>query len=119
MTTTRLLPSASACRCKRWYVYIVQCRDGTYYTGATTHLERRVKLHNAGKGAKYVRGRGPVTLVYAKAHRSYPQALRAERQLKQLARKQKEDVISWSSSKRMGGRMSRWLGMALELLKKS
>lgn len=83
--------------------YIVQCRDGTYYTGATTHLERRVTLHNAGKGAKYVRGREPVRLVYARPCRSYRQALRMERALKQLTRRQKAALIGPSRAR------SRWL----------
>ena len=46
------------------YTYIVQCSDGTLYTGWTTDVERRVRTHNSGKGAKYTRSRLPVTLVY-------------------------------------------------------
>ncbi len=78
----------------RYDVYIVQCADSTYYTGSTNNLERRLKLHNAGHGAKYLRGKGPVTLVYAKAYRSYKNAMRAERNLKQLTRKRKAELIA-------------------------
>ena len=46
------------------YMYVVQCADGTLYTGYTTDIERRIKTHNAGKGAKYTRPRLPVTLIY-------------------------------------------------------
>ena len=47
-----------------WTVYILQCRDGTLYTGITDNLPRRLAAHNGGKGAKYTRGRGPVVLVH-------------------------------------------------------
>ena len=76
-----------------YYVYMVQCRDGTYYTGSTNDLKHRLKLHNAGNGAKYLRGKGPVTVVYMKEYWYYKRALDAERQLKKLTRKQKEELI--------------------------
>jgi len=75
-------------------VYIVQCADGTYYTGYTHDLPRRLKLHNGGHGAKYTRDRGPVTLVYAKRYRYYKNALKEERRLKTLRRPQKTALIS-------------------------
>ena len=71
----------------RFVVYIVQCKDQTYYTGSTNNLEQRLKLHNNGNGAKYVRGRGPVTLVYAKAYRYYKNAVKAEGRLKRHTRR--------------------------------
>jgi putative endonuclease len=77
---------------KQW-VYIVECRDGTYYTGCTKDLENRIALHNSGNGAKYLRGKLPVKLVYAKEYRYYKNALRAERNIKKLTRKQKERLI--------------------------
>ena len=67
-----------------YYVYIVQCINGTYYTGYTNNLENRIKEHNSGHGAKYLRGKGPVKLVYAKEYRYYKNVLRAERNLKKL-----------------------------------
>ena len=77
----------------QYYVYMVECADGTYYAGATNDLEKRLQLHNNGHGAKYVRGRGPVSVVYQKAYRSYTRALQAESALKQLTRKQKEALV--------------------------
>ncbi|MBI4343038.1 MAG: GIY-YIG nuclease family protein [Candidatus Omnitrophica bacterium] len=85
--------SAPLRRDARCWVYIVRCADGTYYTGYTSHLRERIRLHNAGRGAKYVRGRGPVRLVYAKAFRSFRHAAREEYRLKQLRRAQKAALI--------------------------
>lgn len=75
---------------RAYYLYMVQCADGTYYTGATNNLKARIKLHNAGRGAKYVRGRGPVALVYTKRYRNHREAVQAEARLKKLARSEKE-----------------------------
>lgn len=75
------------------YFYVLICRDGSFYGGYTNNLERRIKLHNEGKGAKYTRGRGPVTLTYYKSFPSKGEALSAEYQFKQLSRKQKEDFL--------------------------
>lgn len=77
----------------RFFVYIVQCRDGTYYTGYTKNLEERIALHNSGTGADYLKGKLPVKLVYAKEYRYYKSALRRERNIKKLTRKQKEKLI--------------------------
>ena len=77
----------------RYYAYIVECADGTYYAGSTNNLANRLTLHNNGRGAKYVRGRGPVQLVYQKAHRDYRRALQAERALKRLTREEKEVLV--------------------------
>jgi putative endonuclease len=76
-----------------FHVYIVQCIDGTYYTGSTKNLEERIKLHNKGNGSKYLRARLPVKLVYAKKHRYYKTVLNAERNIKKLTRKQIEELI--------------------------
>lgn len=77
----------------QWYVYIVECRDGTLYTGITDDIPRRMEAHNAGKGAKYTRGRGPVTLVYQEDAPSHSQALRREYYIKQLTRAEKQVLI--------------------------
>ena len=77
---------------KHW-VYIVRCHQGTFYVGYTINLEQRIKLHNGGHGAKYLRGRGPVELVYSKEYRYFKNALHAERNLKKLTRKEKEALI--------------------------
>ncbi|MBI5049841.1 MAG: GIY-YIG nuclease family protein [Nitrospirae bacterium] len=77
-----------------FFVYIVKCANGTYYTGYTNNLENRIKLHNKGDGAKYLKGKLPVQLVYAKEYKYYKNALHAERNLKKLTRKEKEVLIS-------------------------
>ncbi len=77
----------------KFYVYIVECKDGSYYTGYTNDLKERVKLHNNGHGARYLRGKLPARLVYAKEYRYYKNALHAERNLKKLTRGQKEELI--------------------------
>jgi putative endonuclease len=80
-------------RKSKYWIYIIQCRDGTYYTGYTNDLERRIALHNRGYGAKYLRGKLPVRLVYAKEYRYYKNALRRERTIKKMTRKQKERLV--------------------------
>ncbi len=76
-----------------FYVYIVQCIDGMYYTGSTKNLEEIIKLHNKGNGAKYLRARLPVKLVYAKKYRYYKNVLHAERDIKKLSRWKKEELV--------------------------
>ena len=85
--------SENFARRSKWWVYILQCRDGRYYTGYTKDLEKRVALHNSGNGAIYLRTRLPVKLVYAKEYRYYKNALRAERRVKKLTRAQKLNLI--------------------------
>lgn len=75
------------------WVYIVECKNGIYYTGYTTNLEERIAQHNCGRGAKYLKGRLPVGLVYAKEYRYYKNALHAERNIKKMTRAQKERII--------------------------
>lgn len=74
------------------YVYMVECCDGTFYTGWTTCLERRLKAHNSGKGAKYTRSRGPVKLIYYEEFATKEEAMRREYEIKQLTRKEKEGL---------------------------
>ncbi|GGE84513.1 GIY-YIG nuclease family protein [Priestia taiwanensis] len=75
-------------------MYIVQCRDASYYIGYTTNVEKRVCTHNNGTGAKYTRARRPVILLYYEEHDTKSEALKAEYQLKQLTRKKKEEYIT-------------------------
>ena len=75
------------------YVYIVRCHDNTFYTGWTTDLNKRIKTHNAGKGAKYTKIRRPVELVYYETFESKSDALKREYQIKQLKRNEKEKLI--------------------------
>ncbi len=75
------------------YVYMLRCADGTLYTGWTSDLAQRVKVHNSGHGAKYTRSRTPVTLVYSEEVSDKPAALKREYAIKQLTREQKEKLI--------------------------
>jgi putative endonuclease len=75
------------------YVYMVRCRDGSLYTGWTTDLEKRVKTHNAGQGAKYTRSRLPVELVYYEELDTREAALRREAAIKKLSRERKELLV--------------------------
>lgn len=75
-----------------WYVYIVLCsKDNSLYTGITNNLDRRIKQHNSGKGAKYTKNRGPVVLVKSFKVETKSQALKLEYKIKQLPRQQKLD----------------------------
>ena len=76
-----------------YYVYLLRCADDTLYTGISIDLERRLSLHNAGKGAKYTRGRRPVTLVYQETQPDKGAALRREREIKQMRREEKLALI--------------------------
>lgn len=68
------------------YTYILQCSDGTLYTGYALNLNKRIAAHNSGKGSKYTRGRLPVSLVYYEVLDTKKEALRRERQIKKLDR---------------------------------
>jgi len=80
------------------YFYVLTCRDGSYYGGYTNNLERRLKLHNEGKGAKYTRGRGPVSLTFAKEFDTKEEAMKAEYRFKQLTRLKKEQFLNREAS---------------------
>lgn len=78
-----------------WFVYILQCADGSYYTGITVDLDARTQAHNQKKtGAKYTRARRPVSLVYAESLDSRSQAQKREIAIKRLTRAQKISLIS-------------------------
>ena len=76
------------------YTYIVKCRDNTYYPGWTKDLDRRRTAHNSGTGAKYTRSRRPVCLVYYEAYGTKEEAMRREREIKRMSRKEKEKLIA-------------------------
>lgn len=78
---------------KTYYVYLLECRDKTLYCGYTTDLEKRVKTHNKGKGAKYTKYRLPVRLVYFEVYDEKAIALRREVAIKKLSRKEKLRLI--------------------------
>ena len=76
-----------------FYVYIVECKDGTLYTGWTTDLKRRISEHNQGKGAKYTRSRYPVELKYFEEIETKQEAMKREWKIKKLSRKDKIELI--------------------------
>ena len=77
----------------KYYIYMLKCVDERYYVGYTHNLEERIKLHNKGNGAKYLKTRLPVQLVYSKEYKYYKNARHAEINLKKATRKQKEELI--------------------------
>ena len=81
------------------YCYIVECSDGTYYTGWTTDPERRVKQHNKGVGAKYTSTRRPVKLVYLEPQPNRTDAMRRELAIKKMKRVQKSKLVEGYEAK--------------------
>jgi len=82
---------------KPWYVYILRCADGTLYTGITNDLEKRVRAHLEGHGAKYTRSRLPVELVFFENAESRSAATRREAEIKRLSRRDKLALFACSS----------------------
>ena len=82
------------------YAYIVECADGTLYSGWTNDLEKRIAAHNAGQGAKYTRSRRPVTLRYYEEFEDKNEALRREAALKKLSRAKKQALIESGKNKK-------------------
>jgi len=77
-----------------WQVYILKCADGTFYTGITTDIKRRVKEHhNSVLGAKYTRGRRPVKLAYSRKMKNKPLAAKEECRIKKMTRLEKRKLI--------------------------
>ena len=74
-------------------VYVLECGDGTYYTGYTNRLEERIEAHENGEGAKYTRGRGPFELVHRETYETKSEALSREHEIKNLTRAKKEELI--------------------------
>ena len=83
------------------YMYVVECRDGSYYTGYTTDVKKRIAVHNSGKGAKYTRARLPVKLIYAEGFDSKEEAMSAEALLKRKKRPQKESYLNDNQNKNL------------------
>ena len=83
------------------YTYILRCRDGTLYTGWTNDIEKRVKAHNEGKGAKYTKARLPVKLVYSEEFETKTEAMKREYASKRMRREAKEKLIAKGRQKGM------------------
>jgi len=80
-----------------WYLYIVECSDGNFYTGISTDISNRIAAHNSGKGAKYTSGRAPVRLVYSAEFPDKSMASKEEFRVKKLSRVEKENLLSTQS----------------------
>jgi putative endonuclease len=76
-----------------WFVYMARCSDGTLYTGIARDVAERIAVHNAGKGARYTRGRGPLTVCSVRRCRSKGEALKLELAVKRLSRERKEALL--------------------------
>lgn len=81
-----------------WFVYLLRCGDGSLYTGYTDDVERRVAVHQSGKGGKYTRSHLPVTLVYQEELASRSDAMRREAAIKRLSRREKLALIQSSEA---------------------
>ena len=81
---------------KEWHLYLIRCGDNSLYTGITTDVEKRFSQHLNNKGAKYLRGRGPIELVFSHNAGDRSTASRLEYQVKQLKRQEKEMLIDGS-----------------------
>ncbi|OPZ60979.1 MAG: GIY-YIG nuclease superfamily protein [Deltaproteobacteria bacterium ADurb.Bin510] len=77
-----------------WHVYLIRCADGSLYTGVATDVQRRLNEHQAGRGAKYLRGRGPLELVYSQPMPDHGAALREEARIKRLSKARKQALIA-------------------------
>ena len=75
------------------YTYILECKDGTLYTGWTNDIEKRLAAHNAGRGAKYTKSRRPVELVYLEMFDTKEEAMRREYEIKRLNRQEKMKLV--------------------------
>lgn len=75
------------------YTYMVECSDGTFYTGWTNDIEKRIRMHNAKKGAKYTRSRTPVRLVYLEVWDTKQKAMQREAKVKKMSRREKEKLV--------------------------
>ena len=78
---------------KKDCVYILECNDGTLYTGWTNDIDKRFKAHNDGKGAKYTKGRRPLKLVYLEELETKSEALKRENKIKKMTKDQKRQLI--------------------------
>ena len=76
-----------------WFVYIVECQDSSLYTGITNNLEKRLKAHNEKKGAKAIKGKLPVKLVYQESYNEKKLALSREREIKSFKREIKLELV--------------------------
>jgi putative endonuclease len=83
-----------------WYVYILRCKDGSFYTGISVDVEKRLERHNNSKGAKYTRARRPVELLYAEKFDTKIEAIKREIEIKSFSRENKIKLIKFGLGQR-------------------
>jgi predicted GIY-YIG superfamily endonuclease len=93
---------------RHWLVYILRCRDGSYYTGITNDLSKRLQAHRDGKASRYTRSRLPVQLVYLESAANRSAAIKRELVIKRMRRRQKEVLLRIAKTK-MSFRMAPFL----------
>lgn len=76
-----------------WTIYILQCGDGSFYTGITNDIDGRIAAHESGKGARYTKGRGPLRIIYSEQVSNRSEASKRELAIKGLSRRQKEELV--------------------------
>ena len=86
------------------YFYVLECADGSYYAGYTNDVNKRLRTHNDGKGAKYTRGRRPVVLRYVEEYQTKTEAMQAEYRFKQLSRSTKERIVQMGGTDNEGAK---------------
>ena len=84
-------------KAKKYYVYVLSCEDGSFYTGYTTSLERRIQLHRRGRGARYTHIHGAVRVIHWEVFATRSEAMRRERQIKRLTHDQKARLFQESA----------------------
>ncbi len=94
------------------YTYILQCKDNSYYTGWTNDIKKRLHMHRIGQGAKYTKGRGPLTLVHLEVFDNQSEAMRREAYIKKLSRPEKEALMQGAKWKE---RLEQWGLQDLEI----
>lgn len=90
-----------------WYIYILQCADNTLYTGVATDINARLATHNAGKGAKYTRGRLPAILLYQESAENRSAALQREHAIKKMRAAEKRQLIASQNPTRSTSRRAK------------
>jgi putative endonuclease len=86
-----------SCAAVNWQVYIILCSDGSLYTGITTDMERRLRQHAGGKGAKYFRGREPLKVMYQEGDHTRSSASKREAEIKAMNRAEKSLLVAISA----------------------
>lgn len=83
-----------------YYVYVILCVDGSFYTGYTKNIDTRIRLHESGKGARYTRMHKPQKIAYLELFDTRAQAMKREKQIKKLTHQQKLNLINSRSTKK-------------------